>query len=326
VGFTDGGVADELDDARETAAHLGLDHHEIRIGFHDFFDSLRRCVLVVEEPLATTSIIPMDHLAKLAAQHVKVVMSGQGADESLGGYDRYQSELIRGIVPPIVARPINAFAHAVGMKDDRLLRSLRTLSQADDISRFVETYTVFDPAEIKRLTGQMEVQARDSVAYFYDLLGCRVRSTSVQRMMDIDLRMNLADDLLLYTDKITMRHSLECRVPMLDIELVSFIESLPVEHKIKLFHGKLVHKRFAREILPASIVQRKKKGFRSPTQTWFKRRDMLDGILLNQSSKFARFFDLQEVRRIISRHIEGHNMERQLFLLLGLYFWMEEFT
>src|SRR6185369_9304326 len=97
--------------------------------------------------------------------------------------------------------------------------------------------------------------------YFYDLLECSKRQRSVERMMSIDLRMNLSDDLLLYTDKITMHHSLECRVPFLDVDLIRFVESLPCSYRLGFFKGKVLHKRFAKRMLPSTVVHRKKNGF-----------------------------------------------------------------
>lgn len=326
VGFTEGGDADELEDARETARILGMEHHEVRIGFDEFFESLRRCISIVEEPLATTSIIPMDHLAMLAAGQVKVVLSGQGADESLGGYGRYQSELVRGWIPPLGAKWLHKAAQSLGCKHEQLMRGLRSLALGDDVQRFVETYAVFGGADIEKLIGCKDVLASSRVGYFYDLLGCRGKRRSVDRMMAIDLRMNLSDDLLLYTDKITMRHSLECRVPLLDLDLVAFIESLPADYKVRWRQGKFIHKQFAHRILPAAIVQRKKKGFLSPTKTWFRKKEILAGILLNADSRFSRYFDLKEVERVLDLHVQGFNLERQIFILLGLYFWMEDFT
>src|SRR5581483_6424752 len=99
VGFSETDAADEIADAAETARVAGLDHHHVRIGFENFLESLPAINSIIEEPLATTSIVPMFALSKLASSHVKVVLSGQGADETMGGYRRYQMELLRGFMP-----------------------------------------------------------------------------------------------------------------------------------------------------------------------------------------------------------------------------------
>ena len=142
--------------------------------------------------------------------------------------------------------------------------------------------------------------------------------------MALDTRMSLADDLLNYTDKITMHFSLECRVPMLDIELVRFIEELPVELKLSITEGKLIHKRFARSILPEKIINRKKLGFQSPTKNWFtKEIETIRDILLKKETPFASTFSLTAVEEILYQHQQGYNKEKQIFLLLTIFFWLE---
>lgn len=327
VGFKNQDESDEIKEAHETASYLGLEHIVTRIGFDDFLESIRGCIGIVEEPLATTSIIPMYYLSKLASQKVKVILSGQGADEPLGGYGRYQGELYRCFFPPILAKIFKPLAKLVGVRNDQILRGLDTFQHMNDIPRFLSAYSVFHDDKIEKLIGIHDHKSAKRLQYTYDLLECVRRKNSVERMMAVDLRMNLADDLLLYTDKITMHHSLECRVPMLDLELVRFIESLPYNYRVKLWRTKIIHRDFARKVLPESIINRKKKGFQSPTKIWFRRSaPLLREILLDHSSRFANFFDLAEINNVLKEHENGFNCERQIFLLLGLYFWMEEFA
>lgn len=326
IGFSEEDDADETADAAETARLLGLEHHYERIGIEDFFDSLRRCIGIVEEPLATTSIIPMFHLSRLAAAHVKVVLSGQGADEALGGYGRYQGELLYPLLPSPLLRLAARWAPRFGIRQEKLLRGLKVLSVKDDVSRMLGAYSVFDSDEIKRLTGIDETKSRERVQYVYDLLGCRNRRESVARAMSVDLRMNLSDDLLLYTDKITMHHSMECRVPILDLELVRFVESLPAHFRVQLGKGKRIHKDYALEKLPKAIVNRKKKGFLSPTKKWFKMNDRIRQILLEPGSRFSSWFNPHAVEKVLKEHNSGINRERHIFLLLATYYWMETFA
>ncbi|MDY0168404.1 MAG: asparagine synthase (glutamine-hydrolyzing), partial [Thermoguttaceae bacterium] len=275
VGYADRDDSDEVADACRTANHLGLDHRVVRIGFDDFLDMLRRCVAIVEEPLATTSLVPMYFLAQLASSDVKVVLSGQGADELLGGYGRYQGELYARFMPPWAARMALPLARAMGVKRERVLRGLESLRGKSAPDRFLAAYSVFNPRQIQRLLGTSDRRSGERMAYWYDRLDLTANWHSAASMMSLDLRMNLADDLLLYTDKITMHHGLECRVPMLDIELVRFVEALPVEYRIRLGRTKIIHKDFARSVLPPAIVKRPKKGFQSPTERWFRQAGVL---------------------------------------------------
>jgi asparagine synthase (glutamine-hydrolysing) len=112
---------------------------------------------------------------------------------------------------------------------------------------------------------------------------------------------------------------------MLDIELVAFIESLPAQYRVRVGQTKIIHKKFAGQSLPESIVHRKKKGFLSPTRQWFKDSDRLRSILLDRSSSFSGYFDLDAVDAVIGQHQLGYNRERHIFLLLCLYFWFENY-
>ncbi len=325
VGFKEQDESDEIEDAVDSARVIGLKPMTTRIGFEDFLDVIQSCVKIVEEPLATTSIIPMYSLSKFASRSVKVVLSGQGADESLGGYGRYQSELYRRFIPPFVALCGKRVIDLAGVKHNQLNRGLAAFRYSEDVPRFLSTYEVFDKPTINKLIGVEDSKSRERVQYFYDLIGCALMKNSVERIMSIDLRMNLADDLLLYTDKITMHFSLECRVPMLDMDLVSFILSLPYDLRVKIGKSKIIHKKWAQRVLPASIINRKKKGFQSPTKKWFTGHSPVWEILLSKDSRFSSFFNIHEVRRILVDHEKGVNYERQIFLLLSLYYWLEEF-
>ena len=143
--------------------------------------------------------------------------------------------------------------------------------------------------------------------------------------MSLDMRMNLADDLLIYTDKVSMNFGLETRVPLLDTELVAFIESLPYSFKIKNGVGKYIHKEFAKTVLPERIVNRKKLSFQSPTKKWFQENMGANYYeeLKNSNSVFFDFFDKQEVLNVFKIHQSGINKEKQIFLLISLFYWFK---
>lgn len=324
VGFSGRPDEDEILNAAETARIIGLDHQHVRIGFPEFLDLLPRITAIVEEPLATASIVPMFYVSSLAAKQVKVVLSGQGADEALGGYGRYRAELINPWIPAAMAPILRKAAKILGVRHSSLLRGIECLGEPDDASRFETIHGVFGREEIGRLIGRRPQKTSERIQYFYDLLECSSQPDGVQRLMSVDLRMNLADDLLLYTDKVSMHHSLECRVPLLDLDLVRFVESLPSRYRVSLRRGKILHKRFAESVLPASVIGRKKNGFTTPTGPWFKTPGPLREILLNKRSRFASYFDLSQVDRVLKEHAAGLSRERQIFLLLTVYYWLAE--
>ena len=324
IGFEGIYDEDEIENAKETADILGLEHYSVKMNFDDFLTTFKETVRIVEEPLATTSLIPMYFLSKLASEHVKVVLTGQGADEPLGGYQRYQGEIISAKMPRTLIKWAGIIVNVLGIKNEKIIRATNSLGEKNDVKRFVNVYTIFNEDEIEKLLNIKETKSYKAIDYYYQLLHCKKKKKSVERMMALDTRMNLADDLLIYTDKITMNFSLECRVPLLDTELVNYIESLPTKYKVKINKTKIIHKDFAKKLLSEKIVNRKKMGFQTPTNVWFKKYNSeIKKLLLNIKHPFATIFNLKEVENIINQHQKGFNREKQLFLLLSLYFWLE---
>jgi len=324
IGFEGLYDEDEIANAKETADILGLEHYSAKMSFDDFLTIFKETIRIVEEPLATTSLIPMYFLSKLASEHVKVVLTGQGADEPLGGYQRYQGEIVSAKIPRTLIKWAGNLVNVLGIKNEKIIRASNSLGEKDDVKRFVKVYSIFNEAEIEKLLNIKEKKSYKAVNYYYQLLNCKKKKKSVERMMAIDTRMNLSDDLLIYTDKITMNFSLECRVPLLDTELINFIESLPSEFRVKRNKTKIIHKDFAKKILSEKIINRKKMGFQSPTDMWFKKYNSeIKKLLLNDNHPFARIFNLKEVEFIINQHQKGYNKEKQIFLLMGIYYWLE---
>lgn len=326
IGFEGDHCEDEIYDASKTAEFLGLDHYVKRISFDDFLSRFKECAEIVEEPLATTSIIPMYYLSELASKHVKVVLTGQGADEPLGGYPKYKSELILSAIPEAIQKLMKGLLSNFHFKNEKFERGMSALGISNELQRFLAIYEVFSNSEINELISHQDITSIDRVSYFYKILNCEEKKHSVERMMALDTRMNLADDLLNYTDKITMNFALECRVPILDLDLIKYIESLPYQSKLSLTNGKIIHKEFAKKLLPDEIINRKKKGFGSPTTQWFKSESSaIKNILLNDSTPFAEVFNQKKVAEIIAQHENGYPKEKQIFLLLGVYYFLENF-
>lgn len=324
IGFEGSYNEDEINDAKETAVILGLEHHVKKINFSDFLGLMEECTRIVEEPLATTSIIPMYYLSKLTSEHVKVALTGQGADEPLGGYGRYKSELLVKKVPKILKPLLKPIVRLTKTKNEQLIRGASTINIANKVERFLKTYEVFSNQEIKNLINVDEIDSKSAVASVLSEFE-NSNYSNVEQMMAVDTRMNLSDDLLNYTDKITMHFSIECRVPMLDLELVEFIESLPENYKLNFNKGKIIHKALAQKVLPSDIVNRPKKGFQSPTKVWFKNEmTTIKKMLLNDKSVFSQYFNIINVEKLLDDHVKGYNKEKQIFLLLSLFFWFKQ--
>ncbi len=326
IGFEGSYNVDEIKDAAETAEILGLDHYIKKINFTDYLSIFKETTRIIEEPLSSTSVIPMYYLSELASKHVKVVLTGQGADESLGGYQRYQGEILSQKIPRSIFKASNLIVKKLNLKSEKLIRASYSLGEKDDVKRFLNIYSIFTHNEVEKLLNVSEHKALDLISYYYNKLGCHNKINSVERMMAIDSRMSLSDDLLLYTDKITMNFGLECRVPMLDKNLMKYIESLPSNYRVKRGKIKIIHKKFAEQLLPKKIINRKKKGFEPPTKIWF--RDYHKDIknLLLSSKTFNEIFNSTKVIEILDQHKNGYNRDRQISLLLSIYYWLEQRT
>lgn len=321
VGFAEHSGESELDDARETAQILGTQHKEVIVDQDNFKEIFEKIIDIVEEPLGTTSTIPMYFLNMEVAKHLKVVLTGQGADEPLGGYTRYKGLVMSDKIPESFfqsLQPISPF-----IKNEKVSRAINAFGEKDKIKKLENSYMLFNEKEIFELINTRDHNSYPKIKYFYDELNCEKKHL-VESMMSIDSRMNLADDLLLYTDKISMHFGIETRVPFLDHELINFLETIPYQFKIKKGQGKYIHKEFAKSILPPKIINRKKKGFQSPTNQWFK--DQLGDLMiseLNQNPEFAQYFNLEKIRSLIKVHKAGFNKEKQLFLLFSLLYWFK---
>jgi asparagine synthase (glutamine-hydrolysing) len=308
VGFTADDSADEVREAELTARALGLEHHSVIMSRDDFLDSLTNCAAIIEEPTATTSIVPMHYLARLAAQHVKVVLSGQGADETSGGYSRYRAEALFSEPLSHIARwSLSALPFVRGTRGARLLSYL---AHRDESDRYLQAHEVFNSAVTSRLLGRTIVDERLKLSNYGQF------RDPVNRMMGYDLAYDLPNDLLLYTDKITMRFSLECRVPFLDNELVSFLMSLPAKLKVGPLRGKILHRALARRFLGFQAAARPKRGFLVPTARWFRESKRHWDFLLSGGTFFDTLFDRREVERLLRRHADGANIEKQIMMLL----------
>lgn len=326
VGFGERHAECEIEDARETARVLGLPFHAITATPDQFREALSEIVRAVEEPLGTTSVMPMWYLVRRAREDVTVVLTGQGSDEPWGGYFRYQVELLRDHVPwPLFWRAAQRLGALWRSKPDAVGRGLRSLAECQPANQIVEACSLFSTEERRLLLADAsDGGAGTQIQFWLDWLIGVEDLSGAERMMRLDARMNLADDLLLYGDKISMAASLEARVPMLDVELVQFIESLPIEYRVRWRQGKVVHKLMAERYLPTEIVHRPKKGFQVPFGAWSRGEwrawveelllDGLDGVLRRDG-----------VERLWREHLMGKpDRSRQIFALLMLALWREQ--
>lgn len=317
----------ELEDAQKTAQWLDLENEVVILSEDGFLKSLPQLIDAVEEPLGSGSIYPINFLAKkINEDGYKVTLTGQGVDEPWGGYRRYNTQQT---LEGLGKMPI-PFLKQMGatFKNDSIRRGINTLNAKNRAGRFMESYSLFDDQMLQDILNpwfKKDNNTQTLIAEKLKALGLEDK-TAISAMMNLDARMNLSDDLLLYTDKISMQHSLETRVPFLDLDLMAFAESLPHHLKVGLFKNKWLHKKLAERHLPKEIIYRKKRGFYTPQKLWFKGEigDKLEDMLTTDNQLFSQYFNKEEIKRYFRLHRTGKvNYEKQLYLLVSLFFWMK---
>lgn len=319
---------DELDDAQKTAKTLGLENEKVILSEEGFIKDLPNLISAIEEPLGSQSIYPINFLAKKISQDgIKVALTGQGVDEPWGGYNRYNWQQL---FEKISKYEISGFSRlSKKTNNDSLRRALNSLSTKDRAERFIQSYSLFDNSMINKILKRevnAELNTKQILENKMQKIGLGDRD-SVEAMMVLDARMNLSDDLLLYTDKISMQHSVEMRVPFLDIELMGFVESLPCQLKVGMFKNKYLHKKLSEKYLPKEIINRKKRGFYTPRREWFKSSVgvQLENMIINHNGLFNMYFDNEKISDMFHSHRLGKvNYEKQLYLIVVLFFWMRD--
>lgn len=277
VAFSDGGKFSELPFARQVAKHIGADHHEVVIGQREFLDVLDDFVWHADEPLADLASIPLYYVSRLARQHVKVVLSGEGADEILGGYDleKRAEEADR---HERVLRRMPRWVFRLGSWCFRGQRSATLGTMADEgWSGYVKAWAAHPTSfhwsdDEKRALWRNGIPTpvtSDLIRSWYDLTASQAPIDKLQHVSCHDW---LVEDLLMKADKMTMANSIELRVPYLDHSLVEWAQTLPLRWKVgdraNKYVSKYILRSYASERLPRSIIERPKQGFPIPAYQW----------------------------------------------------------
>ncbi|NKI32047.1 asparagine synthase (glutamine-hydrolyzing) [Croceivirga thetidis] len=331
VGFRGKGNFNEMDDARITAEFINSDHYDVFMNIEQFLETFSMSYYHTEEPIATATIPPLYHVSKLANEHVKVVMSGQGADEPMAGYKRYRGEKIIADYGKFLSLLPLGQIKKMFPANPTLQRGIYSLGFKKETERFSAIFTLFTPEFKNSLLKSDYKQIIDGnlASSFSNLLELTdSKAHSLNRLLYLDTRSLLPDSLLLFNDKITMAHSIENRVPFLDNDLLEFVESLPVEFKLRGKKTKYIQKRAAAQFLPDHIINRKKRAFETPVGEWFKN-ELGDTLieLINQSNSFSsEFFNINFIEEMIQMHkAKKRDYEKHLFILLSLEYWYQNF-
>jgi asparagine synthase (glutamine-hydrolysing) len=210
---------------------------------------------------------------------------------------------------------------------ERLQRLSRVFRAGESVARFVEAFTLFTPEEIRRLRGR-SVDAGLLEASIEPILRGTEHLDSLGRFLFLDSRFSLADDLLLYGDKIAMAASLEVRVPFLDLELLRFVERIPASLRVTFLRPKQLLRMALKNVLPRTILNRPKRNFSPPDTTWMERCDNGPGLhwLLESGAATSLYFRMDEIAQLTQEQQLGkRDRRRQLFALLAFELWNRAF-
>jgi len=331
IGFEGKGDFNETQYAKETANLIGSQHHEVLINKKIYLETFNKSFYHVEEPIAEPTIPALYCVSALASQYVKVVMSGQGIDEPMGGYKRYFGEYLFSKYSRLLQFAPLELIKKVFPRSHTLERGLYAMKYKNDLDRFIGIFTIYND-DLKNEVLKKDLQYLKDIkqnSLFEDSFGSADNTNgSLSKLLYIDTRGMLPDDLLLFNDKITMANSIENRVPYLDIDLVNFIESLPIHFKVRGKIGKFLHREAVKEWIPKEIIQRKKRGFSTPVDEWFQDTlsETLEDLISDSGSFSQLYFNVNSLKKIIDNHRKKkRNYKNPLFMLLSLELWYKNF-
>ncbi len=329
---------DELPYARLVAERYATDHHEfiVRPAATEIFPQL---VWHYNEPYADASAIPTYYLSQLARRHVTVALNGDAGDENFAGYRRYieprpAQRFDR--LPAAVRRAVGEVARvapAPERSDSVMYRGRQWLRRLSDTPqrRYSRRVMIFDPdlkAEICDAAFLDRAGGAGAPRFLQDAFATSDAQDFVDAQLDVDVTYYLSDCLLVKVDIASMAHGLEGRSPMLDHEFMQFAASLPANLKLRGTNTKYIFKRAVRDLLPAEIIDRPKKGFSVPLDVWFRHqlREFSADLLLDGRLARRGYFKPPSIERLLDEHWRGTaSWEDQLWSLLMLESWHRMF-
>ncbi len=334
VGFKER-EANEFEYARIVSKAFKTEHHEITITPEQFFDELPNLIWHEDEPLGFISSVPLYFVSNLAQKHVKVVLTGEGSDEILGGYGRYQKTLTllnygkkyESLTPNFLRRIVKNNVENLPL-GGKLKRTF--LSRSADIENlYFDNFAIFNRQMQENLL-TAETKARIAKQNPYCDLQNWLRQTDAENLLDqllyADTKTYL-HELLMKQDQMSMAASIESRVPFLDHKLVEYTAKLPEKMKIRGRETKWILREAMKGILPDEILTRSKMGFPVPVGNWFRREyeNIVEEYVLSERALSRKIFNADYVREIVAKHNAGENHDERLWFLINFEMWQRRF-
>jgi asparagine synthase (glutamine-hydrolysing) len=338
IGFSHPGVVDERPFARLAATRFHSQHHEISITAKEFASFLPEYVWYMEEPVCEPASVALYYVSKLAKQHVKVLISGEGGDEAFGGYHNYMYlfwlEAIKKALGPFRGAVARGMELTGQVSNSRVLKKYAPLMTAslDEhyLSRKSSPYEYFNRMRADIYTAEMlqRVDKFRSADITRRLLSRRTGYGPLEKMQYIDTKIWLPDDLLNKADRMTMANSLELRVPFLDHKVLEFAARLPRNQKVRGWGMKYLLKKALEKHVPREILDRRKEGFPNPSVSWLRHdlKDIVADTLLDSKSISRGYFRKEAVEKLIKGDSPSTPYTAEIFSLLVLELWHRAFV
>lgn len=336
IGFDDGVAADERYYAAIAARRFGTEHYDMTIGARDFLAFLPQYVWHMEEPVCEPPAVALYYVTKLARSRVKVLLSGEGGDEAFAGYLSYRQTMLLerikrllGLLSPAVGSALRTMNKTLGLplveKGSRML--------AMDFEAYYRSRTA-DPAALAWSRGGdlfaegLPATDEEDEAYWRVLFDRSKRFGLMDRMLYLDSKTWLPDDLLVKADKMTMANSVELRVPLLDHRVLEYAASLPQDLKLRRGTAKYILKKTFTGRVPREIIDRTKAGFPVPYERWFSGdlQGPLRDLLLDSRTQQRGYFRRKAVARMLDENRRRRAFSKELFLLAALELWHRQFA
>ncbi len=334
IGFNEDSF-NELKFARLAAKHFATEHHEF-IVTPDLVQIIDELVWHFDEPFADSSALPTFMVSKMAREFVTVILSGDGGDELFAGYTRYATDKRRGgleKLPRFVRTKIlqklgEKLPHGAKGKNYIYNASLGSVERyIDSISHFgnLKKGELYAAGFLEKLNGDIGKGAE----IYKQIAGSTLSNNSLDRLLYLDSKTYLPSDILTKVDRMTMANSLEARVPLLDHELIEFVQTIPAELKLKDFETKYIFKKSLENLVPKEILYREKQGFGVPINEWInlQLKERIHSDLLEKKTLERGYFEEKYIKVLLDEHAKNRrDHSHALWILWMLELWHRRFA
>lgn len=326
VGF-DYDKYNEIEYAKELSKEVGLEHYYKSITDDEYWDIIPKIQYYMDQPHADPSCVALYFVSKIASEHVKVVLSGEGADELFGGYRIYHEPLSIAkvkFIPRFVFKGLAGIVNLIPIDfkgKSFINRASKTVEE-----RFIGNANLFTDKEKRRILKNTEGMLKPTEItkpYFEKVKD----KDDITKMQYLDINLWMVGDILLKADRMSMANSLELRVPFLDKEVFKLASTLPLKYKVNDENTKFAMRKAALKNLPEEVAKRKKLGFPVPTRVWLRQEKYYNKVKEEFESENAnKFFNKEEIIKLLDAHYKGKkDNSRKIWTIYVFLIWYKEF-